>query len=641
MLKWLSSGTQIETPKGILYTLYAGSIALTIYILWYNLLAPSNRHLHGAIFIFFTLPICFVTFSANQRLKKATAVDYGLAFASMSCAAYYIWNRDFYHTYIEGMEPLGSMEILVGLGLCALAAEACRRCVGWGLTSVTIVLLLYCAFGQYIGGEFGHSGITLDYFISRQTVGEDAVFGDPLNVAATYAFLFVLFGTMFQYSGGGQLIYDISAALTKRSVAGLPKACVVSSGLYGSVSGSPVADVVTTGPITIPMMIRSGITRVRAGGIESAASAGGAFLPPVMGAVAFLMVEFTGLTYLEVCIAAMAPALLYYVGVFALIQFQGLKEPGIGNADEEPPRLLTALRQGWHHLIPIVTLIVLLVQGYTVAFVGSGAVLAVIVSSWLNTDHGNKIGPRGFAECAYETVMKMAVLGAAVLCAGMILGAIDMSGMTGKFTALLMGVTGGSYVSVLLAASVVLILLGMGMPTPAVYIMGVALIAPVLIGSLGIGLMEAHMFMLFFASMSAITPPMAVACFASATIAKASPMAIGVYACRVGSAGFILPFYMVLNPGIVMQGSAFDIGIDVLAGLALVLGVALAQSGYSPRPGLRLPVRIAASAGVVLCMLPNPFAQIAGVVLAGGSACFAQLYSKPKMLSQVRTQSAA
>lgn len=641
MLKWISSGSQIETPRGIRYAIYFSGVCLTLYIMWYNLLAPSNRHLHGAIFIFFTLPICFVAYSANQIVKKATAVDYALAVASMLCAAYYIWNKDFYINYIGGMEPLGTLEILVGLSLSALTVEACRRCVGWGLTSITILLLLYCAFGQYITGEFGHSGITLDYFVSRQTVGEDALFGDPLNVAATYAFLFVLFGTMFQYSGGGQLIYDVAAGLTKRSVAGLPKACVVSSGLYGSVSGSPVADVVTTGPITIPLMLRSGVSRVRAGGIESAASAGGAFLPPVMGAVAFLMVEFTGLTYLQVCVASMVPALLYYVGVFALIQFQGLKEPKVGNTDEVPPRIWTALRRGWHHLIPIVVLITLLVQGYTVSFVGSGAALAVIVSSWINPERENRIGPRGFAYCAYETVMKMAVLGAAVLCAGLILGAIDMSGMTGKFTALLLSVTGGSYVSVLLASCVVLILLGMGMPTPAVYIMGVALIAPVLTGNLGIGLMEAHLFMLFFACMSAITPPMAVACFASATIAKASPMAIGIYACRVGSAGFLLPFYIVLNPGVAMQGSAFDIGVDVLAGIALTIGVALAQSGYSPRPGLGLPMRIAAGVGAVLCMVPSPAVQIGGTLLAGGAACFAQMCSKPNMLSQVRTQSAA
>jgi TRAP transporter 4TM/12TM fusion protein len=610
-------------------SIYASSICLTLYILWYTLMATTDRHLHGAIFILFSLPVCFLAYSANPLRWKPAWFDYLLALGAALSAGYYILNRSFYRGFMEGMEPLGNIEIGVGLALILLSLEASRRCIGWGLTAIALVLVAYCAWGNLIGGEFGHSGFTLDYFISRQTVGDDGVFGVPLDVAATYAFLFVLFGTLFQYAGGGDLVYGLAAALTKNSVAGLPKACVVSSALYGSVSGSPVADVVTTGPITIPLMIKSGVSPVRAGALEAAASCGGAFLPPVMGAVAFLMLEFTGLTYLEICLAATAPALIYYVSIFAQVHFRGLKDPSVGNAEGHTDTVMQTLKKGWYHLIPIAVLCVLLVKGYTPAFVGSASAIAVIVSSWLSSDRSKRIGLRGAAFCAYDTGVKMAGLGAAVLCAGIILGAIDMSGLTGKFTALLVNMSGGSFAGGLLVSALVLILLGMGMPTPAVYIMGVALIAPVL-QKFGVPLMPAHMFILFLSCMSAITPPMAVACFACATIAKASPMKIGIDASlRVGLIGMILPFFIVLNYGVVLQGNWVTIGLDITAGFALALGAGFAMSGFNPSAKLGAVPRGIAVIGCAMCITPEATTKVIGILLVAVVVGFA-LLQKPK-----------
>jgi TRAP-type uncharacterized transport system fused permease subunit len=314
-----------------------------------------------------------------------------------------------------------------------------------------------------------------------------------------------------------------------------------------------------------------------------------------------------------------------------------LKDPSVGNAEGHADTVMQTLKNGWYHLIPIAVLCVLLVQGYTPAFVGSASAIAVIVSSWLSSDPSKRIGLQGAAFCAYETGVKMAGLGAAVLCAGIILGAIDMSGLTGKFTALLVNMSGGSFAGGLLVSALVLILLGMGMPTPAVYIMGVALIAPVL-QKFGVPLMPAHMFILFLSCMSAITPPMAVACFACATIAKASPMKIGIDASlRVGLIGMILPFYIVLNYGVVLQGNWVTIGLDIAAGFALAFGAGFAMSGFNPSAKLGAIPRGIAVIGCAMCITPETTVKVIGIVLVAVVIGFA-LAQKPKYVPALSKQ---
>jgi len=583
--------------------------------MWYALLAPSNRHLHGAIFITLTLPFAFLLFSVNPSVKRITLVDVALAALSAVAGLYYAFNNEFYRTYIEGMYSLPVIELVMGLILIGLSLEACRRCVGLGLTAIATIVILYAGLGQYIYGEFGHLGISLEYFISRQTVGEDGIFGVPLSVAATYAFLFVFFGTLYQYSGGGDLMFNVAAALTGRSIAGVPKSCVVSSALYGSVSGSPVADVVTTGPITIPMMIKTGISPKRAGGIESAASCGGAFLPPVMGSVAFLMMEFTGLSYLEIVVASIIPAAIYYLGVFTLIHFDGMRDPSVGTLEDNRLTMAQALRNDWHHLLPIVALVTLIAQGYTASFVASASIAVVIVSSMLNRKPERRILPRAFAFCCFDTLQKMVVLGAAVLVAGLIIAGIDLSGLTGKFTGLLIRIAGEDLLAIFLASAFVIVLLGMGMPTPAVYIMGAALIAPVLVGQFGVPMLQAHMFLLFFSCMSAITPPMAVACFAAATIAKAPPMQIAFEASRIGIVGFFVPFYIAYNPGVLWIGSPLEIMVDIIGAILMVAGLAIAFSRLTNGLPFSWSVRILSSVSGALIIYPQP---VLGIIGAGG-----------------------
>ncbi len=623
-------------PAGFVrYYLWTISVLLTGYITWYALFSSSNRHLHAAFFIAAVLPIVFLTTTISKAFPRITVLDYGLAALSLAVGAYYVLNDTYYYELVEGITAIPPFEQTVGVVLVVLSVEACRRTIGWGLTSVVIILIAYVAFGHLLGGELYHDPIDLPYFLTLQTLTHVGVFGAPVQVAATYAFLFVLFGAFYQRAGGGQLFFDIAAIVAGRSVGGPAKACVVSSGLYGSISGSPTADVVTTGPITIPLMKRVGVSATRAAAIESSASTGGALLPPVMGAVAFMMVEFTGIPYAEIIIAGAIIALLYYLGVFLLIHYEAQRLGEGRIADTDIVTLGTALRRGWVHFLPIAALVFFLVEGYSPTYVAAGSTVFVVIASWLNPDPDGRIGPRRFVESCTDTVYRIAVLTGAVLGAGAIIGCIELSGLAGKFTLMMYYVAGASVVAILIASAIVLILLGMGMPTPGVYIMGVALIAPVLVADLGIPLLEAHLFMLYFACMSAITPPMATACFSAATIAEANPMVIAVYAVKQGIAGFILPFFFVFNPAVLGLGTPLEVVLATIIGVVLVVVACLAAHGWIAQ--LRLPgwLRLGFIACAVALIYPRPETQYAAAILAAAAYIVLHLRARTAAAKQV------
>mgnify|MGYP001166434030 CR=1 FL=1 len=568
-------------PEGYLrVALCLVAVGLALYIAWYALFAPTDRHFHGAVFFTTMLPIVFLTTTASKAISRITKVDYFLAAVSLGAGLYYILNAEFYRNIVEGITPVSDIEKALGVFTVALSVEACRRTIGWGLTGVVVVLIAYVTLGHLLTGGLYHPEISVEYFVLMQTVTDNGIFSIPIQVAATYAFLFVLFGSFYQRAGGGQFFFDVAAAIAGRTRGGPAKACVVSSGLYGSVSGSPVADVVTTGPITIPLMRQVGISARRAAAIESAASGGGALLPPVMGAVAFLMVEYTGIPYHEVVVAGVISALLYYLGVFVLIHFEAQRFGEEPLADDKIVSLTTAVLKGWVQLIPILILVALLIKGYTVPYIAAGATISVIVASWLSRNPNLRIGPKAFVECCFDTMFRMVVLAGAVIAAGLIIGCIDLSGLTGKFSLMMFHIAGDNIVLALIASAVVLILLGMGMPTPGVYIMGVALLAPVLVVNFELATLQTHMFMLYIACMSSITPPLAVACFAAGTIAGANPMAIAVYAVKLGVAGFILPFYFAFNPGVLFVGGVSDIILATGIGIVLIATSAFTVHGW-------------------------------------------------------------
>ena len=599
------SETRRVAPTGLVGVVVAVlSVASVLVIGWFALYATVTQQVQVLYYLLLLLPICFLTTTAHSRIERLTAVDYALAAVSFAATLWFVINQERYANWVTGFSSLSAGDVIAGTTLFALCLELCRRAVGFGLTVVLLVLLAYVAFGQHIPGSFRHAGISYTYFLEMQTIGTDGIFGDPVYVAAKYAFLFVLFGNLFVISGGAQLFFDLAAAVTGRSVGGPAKACIVSSALYGTVSGSPVADVATTGPVTIPVMKRIGMSAEQAGAIEASSSIGGALLPPVMGAVAFLMADFTGTPYYLIAWYALLPSLGYYLGVFALVHLEAVRLE-LGRLPEaEIVGVGAALRRNWPSVVPISVLLWLLISGYSAAYVAAGSALSVVLASWFFPEQA--IGPRRFIEACVETCHAMVPLTAAVAAGGIIIGAIELTGLAGKFTLLLFQLSGGLMLPSLLLAGVVLILLGTGMPTTATYIMGVALLAPIFIGKFGMPVMEVHMFMLFYASLSAISPPVAVAAFAAAAIAKANPFKLMPYACKLSVGGFVLPFFFVFNPGILMQGGVLHILSDTLVAIVLVVTSALVLHGFVRQRSIPLPFRVVLALMALAMAIPQP-----------------------------------
>ncbi|MEO7242072.1 MAG: TRAP transporter fused permease subunit, partial [Variovorax sp.] len=648
--RMLGGGTRHQPGGGWPIVIAIGSVLATCYVLWIGALATvvgagilhiydwlrsvgldwqwierlgawarsytANFHRDISIFIAITFPIAFLTTTAHADRKRLAWIDVLLAVLSFAVALYYIVLDNKFLNWSFGFSSPSTWDTIVGITLIVLVIELCRRCTGWGLTSLVLLLLFFAIFGNLLPGELKHDNFSMRYFIEMMTISPNGVFGSPLQVAATYAFLFVLFGNFFEKTGGGDLFFGLSSAVTGRMTGGAAKACVAASGLYGSVSGSPTADVATTGPLTIPVMKKMGISPARAAAIEATASSGGAMLPPVMGAVAFIMADLTGLTYASIALASLLPAILYYVAIFIAVHNEAVRNDE-GRMDEDQiGKLSTTIINGWRHLLPLAALVSLLILGYTPVYIAAGSTAAVIILSWLSPR--NAITPKRFVECCMQTIFQLVPLVGAVAAAGLIIGAVEISALAGKFTLLINYFSGGYLVPTLMLSSVFLILLGMGMPTPAVYLTAAALLAPVLRQHFNLPVMQVHLFFIYFSCLSAITPPVAVANFAAGAIAGANPMTVGRHAVVLAAGGFVLPFFFMFNPGLNMQGGAVAIVVAFVFALAMITFVSFALHGYMGKARIHPVLRLVLAACAAAVIAPHWTIQLPAAIVGGG-----------------------
>ncbi|HUQ75185.1 MAG TPA: TRAP transporter fused permease subunit [Burkholderiales bacterium] len=626
----------------------AASVAAALYVLWIGALSTlignaaldlglvrfgswaraftSQFHLDIAIFIAITFPIAFLTTTGSARRTRLNWIDVLLAAASLAVGLYYIVLNDRFLNWSRGFSQPTTGDIVAGLALVVLVVELCRRSTGWGLTSLLVLLLAFTVFGHWMPGPLQHDNFGINYFIEMMTIQENGIFGAPLEVAASYAFLFVLFGNFYNKAGGGQLFFELAGSITGRMRGGAAKACVTASGLYGSVSGSPTADVATTGPLTIPIMVKQGVPPVRAAAIEATSSSGGAMLPPVMGAVAFIMADITNIPYSTIVSASWLPSILYYVAIYILVHNEAVRnaEPPMP-ADQIVP-LWTAMTNGWRHLLPIGAMMWLLLDGYTPVYVAAGSTAAVIVLSWFHRP--SAIGPRRFVECCTETITQVVPLVGAVAAAGAVIGAIEISALAGKFSLVITTLSGGMLIPALLLSGAFLILLGMGMPTPAVYIMGAALLAPILRGY-GLPEFQVHLFMLFYACLSAITPPVAVANFAAAAIAGVNPMALGPYAVKLAIGGFVVPFFFLFNPGLTLEGGLVNILVACFFGTACTFFASYALHGMMGLRDIFWPLRFVLVACTVGTIVPRLEVQLAATAIGASILLLTQFRGRP------------
>ena len=579
--------------QGLLMKSVAAIIALTV--VYTNTLSNYGVLILTVIFLSQMLTLTFLAISASSRGENSNRIgiiDGVLSCLSLLCGVYFLFHADSIETRVALFDPLSLWHVIVGITLILLTLEAMRRTVGLGLTGIVITFILYNLYGHMLPGVLGHGIISVNHFLDISLYTTDGLFGIPIRVAGSYVFLFVMFGTILSKTGGSEFFFQLAAWLSGRQPGGQAKVAVVSSGVYGMISGSPTSDVVTTGSITIPMMIRTGFRPAIAAAVEVASSAGGGLMPPVMGSAAFIMAEYTGIPYREIIIAAVIPALLYYLAIFMQVDVRarrfGLK--GLNAEDIRP--LFQTIKSGGLFVAPLVAVTWGLLSGYTPTFAGIfGVIATVIVALVYNAGKADWTkGPvnvvLGVLKAGYdllsETTLRMVGVAGACAAAGLVIGTISMTGLAGKFSGLIIMLAGQNEFITLIFAGLLTIILGLGMPTPSAYILAAVLIGPRLI-ELNFPLMGSHLFLIYFAVLSALTPPVAVAAYAASAIARENPLKIAVYATRIAVVAFILPFVFVYSPELLMEGVWYKIiGMTLITCLAIV-ALSVGIEGYLMR----------------------------------------------------------
>jgi TRAP transporter 4TM/12TM fusion protein len=507
------------------------------------------------------------------------------------------------------------MDIFLGVSLVILLLEACRRTVGLSLTLIAIVFIAYAFAGRYMPGLLAHRGINIERFVDLQVLSPNGIFGLPIGVSAELVFYFILFGAFLERSGGGELFSDLAYSVTGRVRGGAAKTCVVSSALYGTISGSAVANVVVDGMITIPLMKRSGFKASFASAAEAVASTGGQIMPPVMGAAAFILAQIVGVSYWEVAIAAAVPACLYYVALYFAIDFESVKRGLRGLSKAELPDVKTGLKMRIHLIIPLIVLVYYIISGdVTPVTAALRAIMATVVLSFLR-----KATMMGSARLlsALEKGAKESV-SVAIPCAvaGVVIGVIINSGLGLKFTDLMIYLSGGVLIITLILVMIAVIILGMGMPTSAAYLLAAILMAPALI-NMGVTPLAAHMFIFYFAVISMITPPVALAAYAAASIGEADLWETGIVAFKIAIPGFLIPFIFVYDNGLLLKGPWLNIGWRTLITIVGVIGLAGSLMGYYARR-TTLFDRILLFIGSILLIVPERITDFIGLAILIG-----------------------
>ncbi len=566
------------------------------------------------VFLSSILALLFVTVTPGPagRTDRPGIIDWVLVLASILVGIYFYVESGRITERITLLFPLETADVIAASVLLFLTIEATRRTVGVGLTGVVMIFLVYNLWGHGLPGGLGFREVSYQHFLDIMMFTTDGVFGVPLRVAATYAFLFVMFGTFLAKAGGAEFFYNVSSAIAGHRVGGPAKIAVISSGLYGTMSGSPTSDVVTTGSITIPIMQRLGYSKKLSGSVEVAASTGGSLLPPVMGSAAFIMAEYTGIEYRDIVIAGVIPALLYYLCVYTQVHLRSQKLGLKGLPVDETPKLRQTMKDGGLFVVPLVALSVALVMGFSPTYVAAVATGVVLMVAAVRSSTRMSIAQVWGALA--ETTLRMISVVAACAAAGLVIGGISMTGLGSKFADLVFLLAADSTILVLVISAMLAIILGMGMPTPSAFILAAVLVGPTL-ASLDFSVLQSNMFILYFAVLSAMTPPVAVAAFAAAAIADAKPLEIATGAVRLAITAFIVPFAFVYGDGLLMVGDWQTILISCVTAVIGVMMLSFGIEGYF-RDRLAAPARWCCVGAGLLFIFPSWLAIGGAVVLA-------------------------
>jgi TRAP transporter 4TM/12TM fusion protein len=501
-------------------------------------------------------------------------------------------------------------DVIIAVLMVGAVLEVTRRTTGNAIFILAILTIIYGLYGNNLPDFVGHRGYSFERVVTYLYT-TNGLFNIPLGSSATYIYLFVIFGSLMMASGAGEYLIKLAIAISGRARGGPAKVAITASGFFGMINGTSAGNVVATGSMTIPMMKRAGYTPKVAAAIEATASSGGQILPPVMGAAAFLMVDMTGMSYTSIIMAATIPAVLYFLSVMMMSHYEAVNRDIGAVSDDEMQHDKKSLFTGLYFLLPPLVLIFsLLVLNVSIILSGLYAIVATLLVSWFSksTRIGFKVGTKASIDAA-SSILPIA---ATCATAGIIMGILNLTGMGLKLAMVIITITGGSLFMTLLLAMVVTIVLGMGLPTVAAYAITGAVVAPALT-RLGVEPMAAHLFVLYFASMSAITPPVSLASFAAAAVAGAPVWPVAMTALKLGAAGFIVPYLFVYRPEILMVGSLgsiiFETMIAVIAIISLAAALQLETKTWWPRAAWFV--------GAILLLTPDLLLTTVGLAMVG------------------------
>ena len=594
--------------KGVYYA----AIGVALYHFITSFIGYPATHLHRSLHVAMMLAMTFLLYPSHKKASRTKMVWYDVVFALGSLAvAAYVWG-DYIH-FIGRMGSPNLMDVIMGTLLIVLVLEASRRISGWPLVILSLLFILYGLVGRSLPGILMHRGYNWSKLVNHIFINTEGIYGTSVDVAASYIFLFILFGSVMNKSGMGKFFNDLALAFAGSSKGGPAKVAVIASGFLGSINGSAVANVVTTGAFTIPLMKKTGYSKEFAGSVEASASVGGQLLPPIMGAAAFIMAEMLGIKYGVIVISATIPALLYYLGIIVQVQLRASKNNLQGIPKEDLPKIRDVMKERGHLLIPILFLLyMLLFSGNTVIFAAFWAIVATIVVSMARktTRMSFKDILDAFAE-GTQSVISVAVACAVV---GIIIGVVSLTGFGLNMANAIIQLGRANLMLTLILTMVTCMILGMGLPSIPAYLITATMAAPALV-KLGIPPIAAHMFVFYFAMFANITPPVALASFAAAGISGGDPMRTGLQSVKLSLAGFIVPYMFIYNTALLLLDTTWTIAIRVsITAIIGVCMIGMATEGYIFTK-MHNVLRIITFAGALMLISANVTQDVIGILV--------------------------
>ena len=596
---------------GLIVSLFA--ITMSAYHLYTAVYGTPEWILHRPLHVMFFLVIGFFLFKGSKRdTPFKFIIDCVLALAALSIYLYILYHYERIAEYQFMVSDVTTLDYVVGVTMILLVLEMTRRTTGWALICVALVFMADTLFTKYLPGALRGPSIPWQTYVEYMFFTSDGLFGSTVNISASYVFLFVVFGAFLEDTGVGQYFIDIAAQLTSRARGGSAKASILASGLFGSISGSAVANVYATGTFTIPMMKKTGFSAAFAGATEAVASSGGAIMPPVMGSAAFLMADFLGIPYAKIAVAAFLPAILYYLSLWFIVDLEavkfGMKKGGNGEKIDWWGYVKRS-----YMILPIVTVIVFIVQGYTAFMAAFYAILVTLVVGFI---HDPKcLSPVHILKTLDKAGRSAVTIAAPLTCAAIIVGSIQLTGVGLKLTSMIVKIANGIMPIALFLTMIITIILGMGLPTPAAYLL-VAIFAPSALANFGVAPLTSHMFCFYYAAFSTITPPVAMAAYAGGNLAGAPVNKTGFTAMKIGIAAYIIPWVFVFSDGLLMRGPVLGIVQSFVTAVIGVYCLACGVQGMYFEKNIGILLRAALLAASVCMIVTGTLTDAIGVVIA-------------------------